>query len=539
MKLRAFLKRHWLGFSLLALLLMAAGWPAVNTPLPGSSGQILYNNAGAPGAKTLQCSDLSDAGSGCVGAGAGTITLSGDASGSGTSTITVTNAKVNGVSYPSSPSTNTVPVVTAANTITYEAVPNTALANSSVTIAGHAVALGASQTLSCADLSDAGSGCTGTTSSGGTVSSVATGFGLTGGTITTSGTVSMVAPGADDQVYVSDSTSAATWRTLPSCPDSGGNHFNYTASTNSFSCGTSTSGLTGNQTVTLSGDASGSGATAITVTNAKVNGVAYPASPSTDTVPVVTASNTITYETVPNAALANSSVTIAGHSVSLGSSQTLSCSDLTDAGTGCSNTPSGYVIGTGGPLFSFTAPVNGDFAWINQSHATLASTSTSVSLTDTGHSNADSLHIRKKSAPSTPYTITAFFLQTQPAKNYHQMGLVWRQSSDGKLVSCAYGFNGSIVVTADKWSSATAFSANYTAVVWYGTAGIWLQIKDDGTNRKCLISNDGTNFTQIHSVGRTDYMTGDEVGFYINDNDQSGTTTYNSYMVLLSWLQGS
>jgi hypothetical protein len=61
---------------------------------------------------------------------------------SGDATITlagaITVAKVNGVSYGASPSTNTVPVVTSANTVTYEAVPNVALANS--TISG--VALG-------------------------------------------------------------------------------------------------------------------------------------------------------------------------------------------------------------------------------------------------------------------------------------------------------------------------------------------------------------------------------------------------------------
>ncbi|HET6401179.1 MAG TPA: hypothetical protein VFH95_07240, partial [Candidatus Kapabacteria bacterium] len=43
-----------------------------------------------------------------------------------------TVAQVNGVAYPSGPSTNTVPVVTAANTVTYEAVPNAALANSTI-----------------------------------------------------------------------------------------------------------------------------------------------------------------------------------------------------------------------------------------------------------------------------------------------------------------------------------------------------------------------------------------------------------------------
>jgi len=55
--------------------------------------------------------------------------------------------------------------------------------------------------------------------------------------------------------------------------------------------------LTGNQTITLGGDSSGGGTTAITVINNKVNGVVYPATPGTNTVPAVTAPGIITYET--------------------------------------------------------------------------------------------------------------------------------------------------------------------------------------------------------------------------------------------------
>lgn len=49
------------------------------------------------------------------------------------------------------------------------------------------------------------------------------------------------APGADDQLLVSDSTSAATWRAVADCDDTGGNHLNYDTATNAFSCGTSSS----------------------------------------------------------------------------------------------------------------------------------------------------------------------------------------------------------------------------------------------------------------------------------------------------------
>lgn len=129
-----------------------------------------------------------------------TITLSGDATGSGTTAITVTNPKVNGVAYGTSPSTNTVPVVTGTNAVTYETVPNAALANSSITVAGHSVSLGGSQAIAVSDLTAIGS------------NTVAGNF-----------TVSSAAPAAN---------------AIPSCVDSGGNHLNYTLGTG-LSCGTS------------------------------------------------------------------------------------------------------------------------------------------------------------------------------------------------------------------------------------------------------------------------------------------------------------
>lgn len=53
--------------------------------------------------------------------------------------------------------------------------------------------------------------------------------------------VDMVTTGtiADDKAFIADSSTAGTWRTMPNCTDTGGNHLNYTQSTNSFSCGTS------------------------------------------------------------------------------------------------------------------------------------------------------------------------------------------------------------------------------------------------------------------------------------------------------------
>lgn len=76
--------------------------------------------------------------------GGGITALTGDVTATGPGSAVATVGHVNGVAYGTSPGTNTVPVVTGSNTVTYEAVPNAALANSSVTIGSTNVALGGS-----------------------------------------------------------------------------------------------------------------------------------------------------------------------------------------------------------------------------------------------------------------------------------------------------------------------------------------------------------------------------------------------------------
>lgn len=110
---------------------------------------------------------------------------------------------------------------------------------------------------------------------------------LTGDTATaffSAGTIEVVrggtgaAPGADDQVFISDSTSAGTWRAIGDCDDSGGNHINYDTGTNTWSCGTSSSGAGGwtdggtNVYVSAIGDNVGIGTTALSTGKLTVAG---------------------------------------------------------------------------------------------------------------------------------------------------------------------------------------------------------------------------------------------------------------------------
>lgn len=86
----------------------------------------------------------------------------------------------------------------------------------------------------------------------------------------------------------------------------------------------------------------------------KLNGVSYPASPSSNTVPVVTSTNTITYEKVPNAALLNAGFTLGSTSVTLGGTTTsVGALTLLNATTSGTFTLGGSLIATG---FSIVGP---------------------------------------------------------------------------------------------------------------------------------------------------------------------------------------
>lgn len=201
---------------------------------------------------------------------------------------------------------------------------------------------------------------------------------------------------------------------------------------------------------------------------------------------------------------------------------------------------SGSAFTPFGPIWKLTPPVDGDFAWINQGSASVTSSVGGIYL-NSGTAVSGSLRIRKKSKTGS-YTLTIAFLPNLVGSSAPRCGICWRQSSDGKLVVFWVERNGSytlvqgapLVCTVMKWASATSFSATYSIVPIQPHNGLcWLRVQDDGSNRKCFFSCDGLNWIEVHSVGRTDYMTADEVGFCID----TGQATYLGGMNLLHWVE--
>lgn len=201
---------------------------------------------------------------------------------------------------------------------------------------------------------------------------------------------------------------------------------------------------------------------------------------------------------------------------------------LTDDGSGVVSIDTGLVVDP-----AFTPMVNDDFAWVNQGSASVVVSDDTVFLlapAGSGHN----VRIRKKTAPATPYTVTVALRINAYPKQYGTAGILWRQSSDGKLVT----FHVTVVdssglhLVSTKYTNPTTTSTDYfTGNLGASGAFLWLRIADDGTNRICSISTDGRNFIQIHSVGRTDFLTADEVGIFANCNNGGvgdvGMTVYS------------
>lgn len=188
-------------------------------------------------------------------------------------------------------------------------------------------------------------------------------------------------------------------------------------------------------------------------------------------------------------------------------------------------------------LPTLTPPVDGDFAWINQGGAAVVASGGTVYLSAPLDSGTQDWRIRKKTAPATPYTITAVFLRTGLCVNYTQFGLLFRNSGSGVLHVLSVQFNSAVppglLLNSVKYTSPTVYNSLYISTPFIIGRTILLRIADNGTSRICSISPDGINWIPYHTIGRTDYLTADEVGFGLDVSN----TTHGSGITLVSWAQ--
>lgn len=187
-----------------------------------------------------------------------------------------------------------------------------------------------------------------------------------------------------------------------------------------------------------------------------------------------------------------------------------------------------------GPIYPCVQPINADYSWVNQGTASVDTTNGGIFLLGPATAGVN-LRIRDKAAPSTPYTITGLFLPRFVAADYHQCGLLFRESGSGEVIT--FGLiheTGSWRLAVTRWNSATSHNSNVHQLdIDDIPRPLMLQIEDDGTDFFYRWSTDGQHWLQVYTEANNLFLTSNRVGFFVNDQ----TNARDVATLLMSWAE--
>lgn len=197
---------------------------------------------------------------------------------------------------------------------------------------------------------------------------------------------------------------------------------------------------------------------------------------------------------------------------------------------------SGWSTFNPGIINPVTKPSLTGFSWFNQNIATSVDGEWGIAVACAQVAGAAE-HVRGyiKSAPATPYTITAQMeldIGSNQTPIHAGCGLVFYENSSGKMIL------NMILSSAQKYyfdcrrmTDADNFSADTGALSAYPVKRPWFRITDNGTNRIYEVSYDGVSWITLLTEGRTTFITADKIGFALWH--KSTRVAFN----LLSYLQ--
>ena len=173
-----------------------------------------------------------------------------------------------------------------------------------------------------------------------------------------------------------------------------------------------------------------------------------------------------------------------------------------------------------------------DFTVINQTTTTIYDGYGGIELVRAKRT-ADSLTLLVKTAPTPPYSITMHAYNPYDGTSGSFIGFVLKNTGADNIVTAGEWhakYNPSRIV--NKWSKYDTFVADYTITgdIAPYSEDRWMRLVDDNTNRMFYISRDGVNWTLIHSVGRTDYITPNQIGIAFEPG-----TTNTACITVDSW----
>jgi len=200
-----------------------------------------------------------------------------------------------------------------------------------------------------------------------------------------------------------------------------------------------------------------------------------------------------------------------------------------------------------GPIWPLTPPAAADFGtWVNQGSAAIADNKGAVFLQSGPATSGENLRCQVKAYPGSAFTVDMVFLPNAWAyTGTIACGLCIRDSVGGKLVCYGAGGSSSSMETSGvNYSSATAYASVVTG--WpgsrhcYDSSLLFLRYYDDfSANRVISFSHDGITWTQMVSSSRTDYLTPNQIGIFVNSASGYSASggQIESGMTVLGWRQ--
>lgn len=143
-------------------------------------------------------------------------------------------------------------------------------------------------------------------------------------------------------------------------------------------------------------------------------------------------------------------------------------------------------------------------------------------------------------SPTSNYTFTVYLETALYSSNLSKAALILRNSGSGNFISFGHSYDtgsfGGYGIQTIKYSNPTTGIAIYNsqsvAQLPFGLPK-WLRVRDDGTNRFFEFSDNGLNWMLHYSVGRTDYITPDQIGWGTdNSSGQTITARLRSWSVV-------
>jgi len=228
-----------------------------------------------------------------------------------------------------------------------------------------------------------------------------------------------------------------------------------------------------------------------------------------------------------------------GAKISLTGTSTVFCTILASRAA-LSPTALWGTVMTGVP----TSTSTGLTTWLNQGTASVADTSTGVTITAPAQAGF-SMRCRYKAAPTPPYAIKALVALNGPplavASNIVNTGIGWHDGTKLSHIGIQVNGTAGVIIYVENWTNISTPSATvFGKALWMPIA--WFRLRDDATTVyfEISMSGDDSDFVTLYSIAKASGFLGSggysNVFFYA---DRQGTSAPNvsAKSTLMQWLQ--